>query len=129
MIDLIIKKGENMKFTKSLKGSVDFKRVLKQGKYASSKNISIYIRKNNEKKDINFLGICVSKKNGNSVERNKLKRWVREGYYSFESEIKKGYNIIVLLKKNVNTEMVNYFTLKDQIRELFLKLRLFNDER
>ena len=84
-----------MRYTKSLKGSINFKRVLKQGKYVSGKNIAVYIKKNNLNCE-NNLGICVSKKHGNSVTRNRLKRWVREAYYFFENEIIKGNNIVIL---------------------------------
>ena len=76
-----------MRYTKSLKGSVNFKRVLKQGKYVSGKNIAIYVKRNDLNNKTNRLGICVSKKHGNSVVRNKLKRWVREGYYEIENNL------------------------------------------
>ena len=112
-----------MKYTNSLKGSENFKRVLKQGKFASSKNIAIYIKKNNL--DNNYLGICVSKKHGNSVKRNKLKRWVREIYHSLEIELNKGYNIIILYKKNIDTNNICYFEIKEEINDLFSKLGLF----
>ena len=116
-----------MKYTKSLKGSVNFKRVLKQGKYKSNKNISIYIKKNSLEDNLNHLGICVSKKHGNSVIRNKLKRWVREAYYSFENDIKLGFDIIVLFRKNIDINNINYYVVKDEIKDLFLNLGLFNE--
>ena len=114
-----------MRYTKSLKGSVNFKRVLKQGKYVSGNIISVYTRETALKKNENYLGICVSKKHGNSVTRNKLKRWVREAYYSFEENLKKGYSIIVLYKKNIDIQNVTYFDLKEEIKDLFVKNGIF----
>ena len=114
-----------MKYTKSLKGSINFKKVLKQGKYKTSKNISIYLRNNKDSK--NYLGICVSKKHGNSVTRNKMKRWVREAYNSFEKELKIGFNIIVLFKKDIDIKNINYFTVKHEINDLLYSLGLFNE--
>lgn len=116
-----------MRYTKSLKGSVNFKRVLKQGRYVSHKNIAIYVKKNLDDSS-NLLGICVSKKHGNSVVRNKLKRWVREGYYEIENNLLKGYNIVILFKKGIDINNINYFIIKDEIKDLFIKNELFYEE-
>ena len=113
-----------MKYTKSLKGSVNFKRVLKQGRYVSGSNVAIYVKRNNLDEEKNLLGICVSKKHGNSVIRNKLKRWVREAYYSLENIVDKYYNIVILYRKGIEVEKMDYFTVKDEIRRLFTKIEL-----
>ena len=118
-----------MRYTKSLKGSVSFKRVLKQGKYVSSKNISIYVKKNNLNNGTNRLGICVSKKHGNSVVRNKLKRWVREAYYSLENNLNKNYNIVVLYRKGIEVEKLSYNVIKDEMTQLFTKNELLHGNK
>ena len=115
-----------MRYTKSLKGSINFKRVLKQGKYISSKNIAVYVRKNDLNGGKNLLGICVSKKHGNSVIRNKLKRWAREAYFSLEKNIEKNYNIVILYRKGIDVEKLNYFIVKDEIMSLFTKNELIH---
>lgn len=109
-----------MRYTKSLKGSVNFKRVLKQGKYVSGKNLAVYVKKNNLDEE-NYLGICVSKKHGNSVIRNKLKRWAREGYYFYENEISKGFNIVILYRKDIHINELNFNVVKGEIKGLFIK--------
>ena len=43
------------------------------------------MKKNN--KNINELGIAVSKKAGNSVKRNKIKRLIRENYRILEEKL------------------------------------------
>jgi len=116
-----------MKYTKSLKGSINFKRVLKQGKYASGKNISIYIKRSNINSGNNLLGICVSKKHGNSVVRNRLKRWAKEAYYSVESNLERNYNIVILYKKGIEVEKLDYFVVKDEITSLFIKNELIHE--
>ena len=116
-----------MRYTKSLKGSVNFKRVLKQGKYVSSKVIAIYVKKNDLNGGKNLLGICVSKKHGNSVVRNKLKRWVREVYYSLENKLNKNYNIVILYRKGIDVEKLNYNVVKDEIISLFTKIELVHE--
>lgn len=102
-----------MVFTSSLKGRYLFKKILKRGKYSSNENITVYVMKNNSEN--NYLGICVSKKHGNSVVRNRLKRWVREGYKELENDIFRGNNIIVLFKKNIDVKILNFFKVKEEM--------------
>ena len=115
-----------MRYTKSLKGSINFKRVLKQGKYVSGKNIAIYVKKNDLLFGENKLGICVSKKHGNSVVRNKLKRWVREAYFSVEKDLNKNNNIVILYRKGIDVDKIDYNVVKDEIRRLFTKNELLH---
>jgi len=115
-----------MRYTKSLKGSVNFKRVLKQGKYVSGKILAVYVKKNNLDNE-NNLGICVSKKHGNSVTRNKLKRWAREAYYFYEKDINQGYNVVILYRKDVLVNELDFNVVKGEIRSLFAKIDLLHE--
>ena len=76
-------KGVWMKKTLSLKKSSDFQIVLKKGTWSGGKVLSIYIMQN--KKNTNLLGIAVGKKGLNSVQRNRIKRLIRESYRNIES--------------------------------------------
>jgi ribonuclease P protein component len=115
-----------MRYTKSLKGSVNFKRVLRQGSYVSGRRLAIYIKKNNDIEGENRLGICVSKKHGNSVVRNKLKRWEREAYHLFEKDILKQYNIVILYRKGIEIDKLSFNAVKDEIKDLFIKNKLLH---
>ena len=112
-----------MKFTNSIKKRGTIKYILNNCKYNSSKNITIYVQ-NNYKKE-NFIAICVSKKNGGSVARNKLKRWIREIYKYEEFKTKKGLNIIFLLKKNTTIENITYELIYSQIKEAFREIDIY----
>lgn len=113
-----------MKFTFSLKSNRVFKYVIKKGKFSPKKHISVHISRN-KSKHINNLGICVSKKNGNSVQRNKLKRWVREAYKIEENALKKGYNVVVILKKDTTVENVNFFIINNELSKCFKDLEVY----
>lgn len=87
-----------MKNTESLKKNFEFKKVFTKGKWVKGKYVVIYFLKNNS--ELNNLGIAVSRKTGNSVERNRIKRLVRECYRLNENNISLGNNIIILWKSN-----------------------------
>ncbi|NLC88363.1 MAG: ribonuclease P protein component [Clostridiaceae bacterium] len=86
----------------TLKKNYEFKNVLDKGKFYRGSYITLYITKNNKEK--NIIGIAISKKIGKATRRNRLKRLIRESYYSQKCNLDKGYNIVFLWNKNKNED-------------------------
>lgn len=84
------------KYDESLKKNSDFQTVYKNGISFANKYLVLYILENN--KDINRVGISVSKKVGNSVIRHRLTRLIRESYRINENVFKKGYDLVVVAR-------------------------------
>jgi len=86
-----------------------FTYVYKKGESSPAKNlILIYVKsKSNSLK----VGFSVSKKIGNSVVRNKVKRRLREAFRTRLQNIQVGYNYIVIarqgIEKNSYKEIAN----------------------
>lgn len=118
-----------MKSTLKIKKNNVFRYILKKGRYAKGNYIVVHVSDKkvikSQKKNTNYLGICVSKKNGNSVNRNKLKRWVREVYKNEESALKKNYSIVILFKKTCSFKNVNFSKIVDDIQNCFRELDLY----
>ena len=113
-----------MKNTIMIKKNYEFKRFFSRGKFFCGNTINMYIHKT--KSSINKLGIAVSKKQGKAVNRNRLKRLIRENYKNFEEKIGLGNNIIILIGKSKNPEEINYYDIKEDFEKILLKAGVLN---
>jgi len=98
-----------MKFTTSLTKNYEFRRLYNKGKSAASKYAAVYCLKNGSTK--NRLGITVSTKLGGAVQRNRIRRRLKEIYRLNEHSLYTGYSIVIVARtasKNVAwNELVN----------------------
>lgn len=109
-----------MKKTKMLKKNYEFRRVLTKGRYYSGKYIEVFVCKNNL--EINNIGIAIGVKIAKAVERNRIKRLIRENYRLIEDRIKVGYNIVFLWKKKVDTSNATFLNVKEDIINIFERI-------
>ena len=77
-----------------------FNILINKGKYNKNKYFVIYYGKNETDK-INF-GIAISKKYGKAVERNNIKRKVRNIIDNNRNLFQKGFNYIIMIRKDCN---------------------------
>ena len=115
-----------MKKIKTLKKNYEFKNVITKGKFYLGNQIIIYITKN--KKNSNVIGIAVSSKIYNAVLRNKIKRKIRENYRLLSDRLKKGYNIVFVWNKNKSADTIDYYIIKKDMYNIFLKAGLIENE-
>ena len=85
-----------MEFSEPLKNNFEFRRVYGRGKSLAAPHIVLYCRKNRLGK--NRLGVTVSAKLGHAVERNRVRRRLREIYRLHESEFLPGFDLIVVAR-------------------------------
>jgi len=112
-----------MKIEKLRKNS-EFRAVYRKGKSYSNGILVLYVYKNYKNKDINRLGISVSKKVGSSVVRNRVKRLIREGYRLNKHRLKNGYDFIFIARSTIDGS--SYVEVEKALIDLLNKFRLVN---
>jgi ribonuclease P protein component len=114
-----------MRKIKTLKKNYEFKNVLSRGKFYIGKQIHIYILKNN--KNSNVIGIAVSTKECGAVQRNRIKRLIRENYRLIKNNLKEGYDIVFLWNKKERANEANYYIIKEDMQKIFKKSKLLEE--
>ncbi len=115
-----------MKNTEMLKKNYEFRNALSKGNYYTGNCIEAFIHKN-KKQDRNLLGIAISVKIAKAVKRNNIKRLIRENYQFYENFLKKGYTIVFLWKKKVDTKNANFQNIKKDMRKIFDKANIIEE--
>ncbi len=106
-----------MKKINIIKESKDFDEAFKKRQQYKSKYSYVYINNNNL--DNYRFGICVSKKIGKAVVRNKLKRRIKDIIDKSKLHFK-NKDYIIVLKKSANS--AEYLELQDDIVNILRKI-------
>lgn len=83
----------------TLRNQRDFSRVYKRGKSRGSRFVVVLYRRNNL--DFTRTAFVSSKKVGNSVQRSRARRLMREAYRSMSDKVKPGYDIIFVARNTI----------------------------
>ena len=113
-----------MKFSVSLKENYAFRRLYAKGKSAASPLLVVYFRRNGSTG--NRLGLTVSTKVGKAVERNRVRRRLREIYRLNEDKLLPGYDIVIVAR--VRSKTVSYRELEEHFLSLCTRLGLMRPE-
>lgn len=82
-----------------LRKKEDFYLLYNKGKSVSERYLVLIYKENGL--SYNRKAILASKKVGNSVQRNRARRLLRESYRLIENNLKSGYDIILIARKNI----------------------------
>ena len=106
-----------------VKHQQDFDRIIKLNNKKVSPYFIIYSEDNNKKYDC--YGISVSKKIGNAVVRNKLKRQIKN--IIDKKCYENSFNCIIILRKGILNKSFN--EMSEELYSAFEILKLFKEER
>ena len=80
----------------TLKKNSDFRRLYSKGKSAVNPYMVVYCRRNSA--HVNRLGYTVSTKLGHAVQRNRVRRRLREIYRLNAPALKSGWDIVIVAR-------------------------------
>lgn len=106
-----------------VKKNSHFRYIYNKGKSISNASLVMYTTKNN--KQINRIGISVSKKIGKSVVRNRVKRLIKECYRKNKDRFKKGYDIIYIAR--MGSSKLTYIDIEKSIINLATRTGLLKE--
>ncbi len=112
-----------MKKINIVKSNEDFDRIIKCNKPFKYKSFVVYIEWTND--TCYHFGFCVSKKIGNAVTRNKIKRRIKSAISGFD--YKNNFNCIIITGKGILNE--SFQELSDNLFFIFDKLSLFGGKK
>lgn len=98
-----------------LKKTKEFNEIYKNSYKIYTKYTIIFIKEKNNNK--NRFGFVASKKTGNAVKRNRIKRLIKEFVRLNEKNIKKGYDYIFVGKSMLKNN-IDFLSYKDIEKDL-----------
>ena len=102
-----------------LKGRDEIREVFSRRKSVSCSGAKLFMLPNGL--SYNRIAFTFSRKFGNAVERNHSRRLSREVYRQLRNQLRKGYDLVLLVYPNRD----NFSVRMEQMRELFARAGLF----
>ncbi|MFD2616581.1 ribonuclease P protein component [Terrilactibacillus laevilacticus] len=104
-----------------LQKNVDFQYVFKNGQSFANRQFVVYLFSQPER-EFSRLGLSVSKKMGNAVMRNRIKRVIKEVFRHLEDKLDPGYDYIVISRKPVAN--MNYREMEKSLKHVLRKAKV-----
>lgn len=93
--------------SRHLRSSLDFARVYGRKQRASDTHLLIYADQNPDGAQTR-IGFSISKKNGNSPARHRIRRLLREAFRLTQHEISDGLDLILIPRPGSNSTLGDY---------------------
>jgi len=114
-----------LRVTSPLRKNHEFKRLYNKGKSAASQIAVVYFRRNGRAE--NRLGITVSAKLGGAVQRNRIRRRLKEIYRLNEKKLLVGYDIVIVAR--MKSRFSSYCEIENSVLSLFGRLNILGNAK
>ena len=90
-----------MKKRRRIKSEKDFQFVFKKGKSFANRQIVVYVISKTDQVEFR-IGLSVSKKIGNAVVRNRIKRYLRQSFFEIGPNLVRDIDIVVIARTQLS---------------------------
>jgi ribonuclease P protein component len=109
-----------------LSRSGEFDRVYRDGSSHATRYLVLYTfpRKDEEREDVR-LGVSVSRRVGGAVDRNKVKRTLREAFWALADQLPPRHDFVIVARAEINDliEKNGMSGVKENLEEALAKVR------
>jgi len=109
----------------TIKNNYEFRRLYAKGERAGGPRMVLYRRRN--RLGVNRLGITVSTKLGKAVQRNRIRRRIKEIFRLNCSKLDQGWDIVVVAR--LKARYSTYWELNDDFLRACRNLNLIREDK
>ena len=80
-----------------IKKNAEFQRIFKKGKSFANRQFIVYVMKNDQPEF--RIGLSVSKKVGNAVTRNRIKRYIRQTFLELKDDVLPNADYVIIARQ------------------------------
>ncbi|MFC0525951.1 ribonuclease P protein component [Pontibacillus salicampi] len=110
-----------MKKQNRIKKNEEFQHVFKHGQSFANRQLVLYYLKKEDQEQFR-IGLSVSKRIGNAVTRNQIKRYLRQAFHELGSSMNPSYDIVIIARKPTN--QMDFFQMKKSLTHVLSKTNL-----
>ena len=111
-----LKRGNLVRKELRIKKNKEFQEAFQKGQSFANRQFVVYaLRK--EGQDLFRIGLSVSKKVGNAVTRNQIKRYIKQSILELNEQLQTGNDYVIIARKPV-AEM-DFFEVKKSLTHVF----------
>lgn len=106
-----------------VKKNKEFQEAFKRGKSFANRQFVVYSLQKDEQSHFR-IGLSVSKKIGNAVMRNQIKRYIRQAFHELDADLKQNYDFIIIARKP--TADMDFFEIKKSLIHVLKLSKVLN---
>jgi ribonuclease P protein component len=114
-----------MKKELRIKKNKDFQEAFNKGRSFANRQLVVYVLKKEEQTTFR-IGLSVSKKLGNAVTRNQIKRYIRQAVFELKDSMQQDLDYVIIARKPL-VEM-DFFEVKKSLMHVLKVGKVFQKE-
>jgi ribonuclease P protein component len=104
--------GVFMKKELRIKRNKDFQAAFQKGRSFANRQFVVYVLGKEDQESFR-IGLSVSKKIGNAVTRNQIKRYIRQSIFELKDQLQTGNDYVIIARKPVSE--MDFFEVKKSL--------------